>query len=195
MKNIYSKIKDPKILIIIGLCIAIIFIIISAKTSVNTITTKYNAQKITADSIYKIDSLAMLTKYSILDSQYVNTLAKKDSLSYHDSINEHSQLIMYKTIYKDSIKIIYVKNDDFISSSQKIIVSLQDSVNLAKKTISEKDSTISKLQKQIKTKKKETKIDKSKEQTVADKKLTIYANLYGNSTQNIKLTYGLEARR
>lgn len=193
MQNIYKKIKDPKILIIIGLCIAIIIIIILSKNNINTITDNYNLQKNMTDSIYKSDSIAMINKYSLLDSQYNYILTKKDSLAYKDSINAHSSTIIYKTIYKDSIKIVYMKNDDYISSSQQIIISLQDSISSAKKTIEKKDSTISNLKKEISTNKKITNIDKSKVVTkVADKKFTIYADVYGNSTQTIDLSFGLE---
>ncbi len=186
-----KKLKDPKIIIILTLLVIMIIGGLFSKNKITEIDNRYKIEKHYLDSTYKVDSISMVLKYSTLDSQYNVILSKKDSLSYKDSINSHSSKTIIRTIYRDSIKEVYIENNDYIATSQKLILSLQDSINNIKKHSSEKDSTIINLEKKLSI----NKIDSTSSTTIHEKttipienKFLIYGNITGKSTENIDLS-------
>jgi len=190
-----EKLKEPKIIIILILLSIILIGGLFSKNKINEINNQYKVEKHYIDSTYKVDSLAMVLKYSSLDSQYSSILLKKDSLSYKDSINSHTSKILTRIIYKDSIKEVYIENNDYIATSQKIIISLQDSINSVKKESFEKDLTINQLEKNLALTKKDSSsstIIHEKTITPIDKKFSLFGNISTTSTQNIDLSFGAE---
>lgn len=190
-----NYLKDPKIITIIVLLLVIIGGGLFTQNKITEIDNTYKTEKHYLDSTYKADSVSMAMKYSTLDSQYSVAISRKDSSSYKDSTNSHITKTIIRTIYKDSIKEVYVENNEYVTTSQKTIVSLQDSVINATKKITELDSRITELTKELSVKKIDTiTVTKIHEKTITPvaKKFSVYGNIFGKSTQTINLAVGAE---
>jgi hypothetical protein len=190
-----NYIKDPKNIII---ALLIMFVIGSGifvqkkKTEIET----YHRQEIhTLDSTYKSDSVAFMQKYTSLDSVYNVTLHQRDSLSVKDSVNSKTKTVQIRYIYKDSIIEVTVTDHEYVAVTQKTITSLKDSISSGEKKLTQLNTEIVQLKKELAVKKVDTvTVDSTKTVIIepVEKKFVVYGNVFGKSTQDISLGVGAE---
>lgn len=187
--------KDPKIITIVVLVISIIVGGIFTQKKITEITDYHRTQISTLDSTYHVDSLAMIHKYMSLDSSYAVAVHERDSLVRRDSVHTTSAKVLVRTIYKDSIKEVYTENTEYISVTQSVITTQRDSIAKSQKQIEELNTQITDLKKDLALKKTDTvRVDSTVTKIVepADKKFSVYANVFGKSTQSLGLSAGAE---
>jgi len=190
-----NYIKNPKNIII---ALLIMFVIGSAifvqkkKTEIET----YHRQEIhVLDSIYKYDSVTFAQKYTLLDSVYNVTRRQRDSLYVKDSVNSKTKTVQIRYIYKDSIIEVTVTDHEYVAVTQKTISSLKDSISNGEKKLTELNTEIAELKKELTVKKIDTVIVDSTKTVIidpVDKKFVVYGNVFGKSTQDISLGVGAE---
>ena len=188
-------IKDPKNIIIAILIVLFIGSGIFVNQKKTEIEAYYKNEIHTLDSTYRSDSISYFSKYSSLDSMYKVAVHERDSIATKDSISSKTRTIAYKYIYKDSTIIITVTDQEYVAVTQKTITTLKDSVAENQKTILELNTKIDQLKKEVALKKTDTVIEyKTKTITIepAEKKFAVYGNVFGKSTQDIKLGVGAE---
>lgn len=187
--------KDPKIITIVVLVISIIIGGIFTQKKITEITDYHRTQISTLDSTYHVDSLAMIHKYMSLDSSYAVAVHERDSLFRRDSVHTTSAKVLVRTIYKDSIKEVYTENTEYISVTQSVITTQRDSIAKSQKKIEELNAQITDLKKDLALKKTDTvRVDSTVTKIVepADKKFSVYANVFGKSTQSLGVSAGAE---
>jgi len=190
-----NYIKEPKNIIIVLLIMFVISSGIFVQKKKTEIETYYKNEIHTMDSTYKSDSISYSSKYKSLDSMYKVVVHERDSIAYKDSTNSKIKTVVIRYIYKDSIIEITVRDEEYVTVTQKTITTLKDSISESYKNITELNTKIDQLKKELALKKTDT-ITETKTKTIIiepiEKKFTVYGNVFGKSTQDISLGIGAE---
>lgn len=187
--------KDPKILAILLLIVCIILEGVFAQKKITEINTHSETEIHRIDSTYRADSLAFSMKYKSLDSAYSVSVHVVDSLNETISTTSKSNKTTVRYIYKDRTIEIMVENTEYVQLSERTIKTLRDSVGLSEKKITELNTEITDLKKELELAKADTHTTTETHVKVIeyiDKKFAVYGNVFGRSDQNLDLGIGAE---
>lgn len=144
LKTAYTKIKafvceHSAICVVLLILVTAILVYNSTKptTIIDTVTIDTNTElQKYADSLYEAhyrDSVYYAQSIYTLDSQSACYKRKVDSLILAIELNQKHSKQYVKTVYKDSIKEVYIENDELSLQYQSTIKTLEDS--LAKRDV------------------------------------------------------------
>lgn len=187
--------KDPKIIAILLLIVCIILEGVFAQKKITEIDTRHSAEVHTLDSAYRADSLAFSMKYKTLDSAYSVSVHVVDSLNETITTSSKSTKTTIRYIYKDSIIEKIVEDTEYIQMTERTIKTLRDSVGTSETKITELNTEITDLKKELEIAKADSQTTTEVHTKVVeyiDKKFAVYGNVFGGTTQELDLGVGAE---
>jgi hypothetical protein len=190
-----SYLKDPKIILIIVLCIIASIGYVYLNREITKVSKQYEQTISSLDSTHlvkqnqwKKDSL------SLFDSLSVN-LHKLDSMYSKEKESTTIKQIVYRTIYKDSTIEIITTDTQILKEKDQTIVTLTDSIANSKQTIVTLHDSITSLVDSIGKQKTEI-VTKWKTDSIYIKpsnKFTLAGGVFAEATESLKLNYGINA--
>jgi hypothetical protein len=188
-------IKDPKIIAILVLIVCIVLEGVFAQKKITEINTRSETEIHKMDSTYRADSLVFSMKYKSLDSAYSVSLHVVDSLNETITTNMKTSKTTIRYVYVDSTIEVIVEDTEYIQISERTIKTLRDSVGSSEKKITELNTEITDLKKELEIAKADTHTTTETHVKVIeyiDKKFAVYGNVFGRSDQSLDLGIGAE---